>query len=558
MSQARVLILLIIAGLAACHDGPYFGTTRPLHGPDELWINNMSEPEWVDPGLCADSVGGEIILNTFAGLVQLHPKTLDPMPDVAERWEQSADGRIYTFHLRTTHWSDGTPVTAHDFAWSWKRVLDPRTASKYATFLYVVKNGAAFHQGKVLRNDVGVRALDERTLRVELEEPVPYFLALASFYTTMPVPRHVLERLAREGKNPDLWTRPEHWVSNGAYKVTEWVFRQHLRLEKNPHYWDQANVRTPKIKLAMVDSTTTALNLYRAGELDWIGTNTNLPAEFLDHLRRFKDFDAAPFLTVYWYWLNTTKPPLNDVRVRQALSLAIDRVAIVKHVKRSDEIPLASIVPDGLAGYRALDLPLFDPVRARALLAEAGYPGGAGFPEVTLIYNTSEGHKQLAEAVQQMWKKHLGVTIRLENQEWKVFLSHLGAATFDIARLGWSGDYSDPYTFLEVLSPHSGNNHSRWRDARYGEMLTEANATHDPKERLDKLREAERYMMDQVPLIPLYVYSRDHVIKPYVRGLWNNYQDRHPYKYLWIDRRWYDGVPTTDVPDEPPALVRGD
>ncbi len=628
MRFVRTTLLTAVIVAVGCTDGEYFGTTAPKHPPSELWINNATEPEWVDPGKCADAIGGEIIFNIFAGLTQPHPQTLKPMPDIAKRWERSADGKTFTFYLRKTEWSDGTPLTARDFEWSWRRVLDPKTASKYSSFLYVLEHGDAFNQGALLVTGlaatttvdavkaafekvvavekveastrplgmfvylggddksraalrkkavadlngaklenstmtvevapgsvVGVHAVDDLTLKVDLAQPVPYFLDLASFYTAMPVPRHVIERLEREGKNTDLWTRPENIVSNGAYTISEWQFRRRMVLSKNSHYWDQEHVRTPTIRLLEVEGYNTALNLYRAGEIDWIGTNTNLPAEFIDHLKTFKDYEVSPYLTIYWYWFNTERPPLTDVRVREALSLAIDRESICKYVKRSGEIPTADIVPDGLAGYKAIKTPLFDAERARKLLAEAGFPEGKGFPEISLIYNSGEGHKQLAEAMQEMWKKNLGITIRLENQEWKVFLNNMENGNFDIGRLGWVGDYPDPYTFLEVLSPHSGNNHSKWRDPEYGRLLEVANQTVDPDARLLALRAAESYAMAARPLLPAYVYTRDHTVKPYVRGLWTNYQDRHPFKYLWIDERWYDGVQAQQADNPPPPMI---
>jgi oligopeptide transport system substrate-binding protein len=635
----RRSVPLALALLCSCEASAYFGTTRPRHGKDELWINNMSEPQYVDPGKCADAVGGEIIFNTFAGLTQPHPQTLEPVPDVAHRWERSADGKTFTFHLRPTRWSDGRPVTADDYAWSWRRVLDPATASQYASFLYVLANGAAFNQGALhvtglpesataetvralfeklapidkiekalnlpgwfvflggdpasrdalratllhpaksgtrttFRSEksyvspillspilqvrvadesvVGVRAVDDATLRVELAAPVPYFLHMVSFYTAMPVPRHVIDRLLAEGKNPDLWTRPEYMVTNGAYDISEWKFRQYLVLEKNPHYWDQARVRVPTIRLLEIDGHNAALNMYRAGELDWIGSNTSLPAEFMDHLRGYKDYEASPYLTIYWYWINTAKKPLDDVRVREALSLAIDREALVKYVKRSGEVPTADVVPDGLAGYDALGSPLFDAARAKELLVAAGFPGGQGFPKVTLSYNTSEGHKQIAETMQQMWKQNLGITVALENQEWKVFLDNLNRFEFDIGRLGWVGDYPDPYSFLEVFTAHNGNNKSQHKDAEYDRMLTQANELEDAEARLLLLQKAEARLMAARPVIPLYVYSRDHLKKPYVMGLWPNYLDRHPYKWMWIDERWYDGVPASSRADAPP------
>lgn len=618
-----MVVWLCVCGCEGPHPD-YFGSVRPKHGPDELWLNNGAEPEWIDPGKCSDGNGGEIIRNIFAGLTQAHPKSLESMPDIAERWDVSDDGQSFTFYLRPARWSDGRPLTAHDFEWSWKRVLNPETAAKYASMLYVLKNGAAYNQRAIhlkniddqvskasiqsvlgddielssveLQTDsntafvfvsnqeqrqsaldllstsrelgsdaiatitdssvVGVRAFDDARLQVNLDGPVPYFVSLLSFYAFMPVPRHVIEELESNGLNPDLWTRPEHIVSNGAYILEEWRFRQYMLFAKNEHYWNADQVRIQRVKALMVESYNTSLNMYRAGEIDWPGGNTALPSEFLDHLRQYKDFQDAPYLGVYFYWFNTKTPPMDNPLVRQALSLAMHRESMVQNVTRGGQIPTADLVPDGLAGYEGLGSDLFNPTRARELLAEAGYPDGKDLPPITLIYNTSEGHKQIAEAAQQMWKEHLGITVQIENQEWKVYLKNLQLMQFQIARMGWIGDYADPYTFLEILSQYSGNNHSLWKQPEYDRKLTRANRTRDPERRMSILREAEQLAMAEQPILPIYVYTRSVMIKPYLRGYWSNHENRHPWKYMSIDERWYNELPTDLLEEDiPPPLV---
>jgi oligopeptide transport system substrate-binding protein len=548
---ASGLVMAVVGGCRPADTG-YFGTTVPRHGPDELWINNGSEPEWLDPNKCSDGTGGEIIWNTFAGLVQAHPATLEPLPEIATRWDVSPDGRTYTFHLRPSEWSDGTPLTAHDFVFSFRRLVDPATASKYATNGHIFTGGAAISRGEAAPESLGVRAIDDLTLEVELENPLPYVLSFLSFYSFMPIPRHLLADLRRRGIDEDLWTRPEHVVSNGPYRMTEWRFRQRMVFEKNPRYWDAANVPLERVRLAMVESATTALNLYAAGEFDWPGSNTSLPAEFMDHLSRFRDFHRHPYLAVYFYWVNTQAPPLDDPLVRRALSLAIDREALVAFVTRGGQLPSAELVPDGLAGYRGLGLPIFDPAAARRLLAEAGYPSGRDLPPITLIYNTSEGHKQIAEAIQQMWKQHLGVTVELENQEWSVFLSNAERNNFQLCRMGWTGDYADPFTFLELLASDCGNNHSNWKNPDYDRLLREANREQDQAVRLEKLRAAEAVALAEQPLIPLFVYTRSQLVKPYVRGIEGNHQDRHPWKSISIDTDFRPG-PATASQAAPPS-----
>ena len=526
--------LLLVTGCGNT-GSPYVGTVRPRHGPYELWINNSSEPEWLDPSRCSDSTGGEIIWNTFEGLVQAHPETLEPLPAIATSWQVSDDGRRFTFFLRPSQWSDGQPLTAHDFVFSFRRLVDPQTASKYASNGFIFSGGAEIARGEASPDSLSVRAVDELTLEVELVDPLPYFLNFLGFYSFMPIPRHLLEDLDRRGIDTDLWTRPEHVVCNGPYRMTEWQFRQRMVFDKNPRYWDAAGVKLDRVRLAMVESATTALNMYTAGEFDWPGGNTSLPAEFLDHLSRYRDFHQHPYLAVYFYWINTQAPPLDDPLVRRALSLAVDREALVKHVTRGGQIASADLVPAGLAGYEGLGRPVHDPDAARRLLAEAGYPGGKGLPPVTVSFNTSEGHRQVAEALQAMWQQELGIEVELANQEWKVFLANAEQMNFQLCRMGWIGDYADPYTFLELLTSDCGNNHSNWASPAYDRLLAAANRQADPAARLALLRQAEALALDEQPLIPLYVYTRSQLIKPYVRGIWGNHQDRHPWKYIWID-----------------------
>jgi ABC-type oligopeptide transport system substrate-binding subunit len=535
-------------------DHGYFGTIKPVHGPKEFWINNSTEPEWIDPNTCSDSAGGEIIWNIFSGLVQGHPATLEPCPDIATHWDVSADGRSYTFHLRPSVWSDGVPLTAHDFVYSFRRLVDPKTASKYASNGHVFKGGGAISRGEAPPESLAARAIDDLTLEVTLEDPVPYFLNLLTFYSFMPIPRHLMEDLEARGIAAELWTRPEHVVCNGPYRMTKWRFRQHMMFEKNPRYWDVANVRLDRVRLSMVESSTTSLAMYAAGEFDWPGHNSALPFEFMDYVEGFKDFSRHTELRSYFYWINTKRPPLDNPLLRRALSLAVDREALVTHIARGGQTPTASLAPDGLAGYRGLDLPLFDPEAARRLLVEAGYSRGSDVPPITLTYNTSEGHKQIAEAIQQMWKQSLGITVELENLEWSVFLDKAARTDFQICRMGWSADYEDPFNFLEILSSASGNNHSAWKSPAYDRLLRDANRQLDPRTRLDMLREAEAVALAEQPLIPIYIGTSSQLIKPYVRGMWPNQLVRHPWKFLWIDETFDPSAPPPTEPPPPPCL----
>ncbi len=455
---------------------------------------------------------------------------------MAERWEISDDKKVYTFHLRNgARWSDGRPLTAHDFVYSWRRVLDPRTGSKYASQLFVLANGEAFHKGRAPAEAVGVRAMDDHTLRVDLQDPIPFFIPLIThLYTMWPVPRWVVERFDGTSR-PERWTLPENIVTNGPYRFVEWQFRHRMIFEKSPHYWDAANVRMKRVVSYEVESYATTLNLYKAGEIDYIGENTSLPSELMSLLRTKRDYVHAPYLSVYFYWINTKQKPLDDPRVRRALNMAIDKQALCDYVKRGGEIPATTITPPGLAGYEPPDGDPYDPKRARALLGEAGFPDGRGFPGFTLVYNTSEGHKLIAETIQQMWKRELGIDVAIENQEWQVYVKRLETMEFQMARMGWVGDYADPYTFLEIFSPDSGNNHSNWKDPAFKSLLDAGNAQLDPRARYARFRDAERAMLDVLPIIPLYVYTRSYLVKPYVKGIWPNLMDKHPWRAMWIE-----------------------
>lgn len=599
--SASALALALLCHACDRNDA-WYGTTVPKHGANELWLNNGGEPEWSDPGKCSDAVGGTVINNTFEGLVAPDPKTLVPTPGMAERWETSADKRVWTFHLRDgTKWSDGTPLTAADFVWSWARVLDPKTLAKYGDQLYDIANGDAYHQRAVhvtgygreasaladamaavgtvdrIKPDplgngsfvffadaddalrakaiaaakalgpgvsaavtgpaaLGLAAPDDRTFVVTLEVPVPYFLIkINTQYTFYPVPRHVIQRLEAEGKSGDLWTRPENFVGNGPFVLTEHRFRHYMIFEPNPHYWDRASITLDRVKLLEIESYVTALQMYKAGEIDYIGENSSLPSEYSVFLRKKKDYRFTGFTTTYWYWFNTLDPALKDKRVRHALNLATDKQRIVDAVTKQNQIPATSYIQEGLAGYKRIPGEGYDPEKARRLLAEAGYPGGKGLPPVAISYNTSETHKAIAEAIQEMWRKELGIDAQIRNEEWKVFLKNLEQGNFQVGRLGWTADYPDPYTFFSVFLSTSSNNHSDWKDRTFDELVDFANAAEDPEERLARLAKAEEYLLDALPAMPIYFYTRAYIVKPYVKGLYSNFQDRHPWKAIHID-----------------------
>ncbi len=515
-------------------EAPLFGKATPTHPPGTLFFNNGAEPQTLDPGLVWDASGNELVRELFEGLTRYDPKTLAPVPGMAERWEVSADGLTWTFHLRDAVWSDGRPVTATDFTYAWTRVLDPLTGAQYANMLWVLKNAEAFSRGK-LRDpaQLGVRARGPKTLEVTLAYPAPWFLELTAYSPFFPLRRDVVER------HGEAWTRPEHIVSNGPFRLAQWRLRYEIVLEKSETYWDAQSVSLRRVVAMAIDDSRTALRLYQTGTLDWLGANGRVPPESEPFVRGYADFRTALRLGTYFLWLQTSSPPLDDVRVRKALNLAIDKEAIARDVLKAGQVATTHLVPDLLleevTGYRSPPGEGFDPARARALLAQAGYPGGEGFPVLRYGYNTDEAHRQVAEAIQAMWGAHLGIEVALSNTEYKVHLDRLGAGDFEVARGGWWADYQDPSSFLELLRPGSSQNHARWENEAYGRALERGLRSPDPAVRNAAFAEAEALVNDEVPLIPLYIYSYSDFVKPWVVGIYPNSRHLHPLRAVRVD-----------------------
>lgn len=404
---------------------------------------------------------------------------------------------------------------------------------------------------------VGVRATDDHTLEVELDKPTPFFLELLAYTTFFPVRKDVVERFAAEGR-PDEWTRPENIVSNGPYTLAEHKFRYEMTLEKNPHHYRAAEMKIDRIVVMEVGSYLATMNLYKTGEVDYIGQNLSLPPEFLPRLGGFEDFDQAMYNSTYWYEFNVDQKPVDDVRVRHALDLAVDKKAVVERVAKGGQVPATHFVPDFVGGGYAeqskaeraagkgrFDGPGhdFDPARGRALLKEAGYEvvkdgdgwRAKGFPDLEILYNTSEGHRAIAVAIQGMWKQHLGVSVTLRNEEWKVMIKNLRDGRFQIARFGWVGDYNHPHSWLETFAGYSGNNWTHWKDPKFDQMLAEAAATKDPDVSMSRYRDAEARAVEAMPRMPIYFYTKSTLIKPYVRGYYPNAANRHNICWMWID-----------------------
>jgi oligopeptide transport system substrate-binding protein len=472
-------------------------------------MNLSNEPPTLDGSLATDSVSFEVITNLMEGLTE-YDENLQPRPAIAERWEVSPDGKTYTFYLRSgATWTDGRPVTAHDFVYSWRRLLDPRTAAEYAYFLYDVVNAYDYNTGKITDPSlVGVRALDDFTLEVRLRKPLVYFPSLVTFMVTFPLRQDVIEKYG------DRWTEPEHIVTNGPFRLAEWRHEYKLALVANPSY-REGKPRLDRVEMFVVNEPATALTLYETGDLEMV----NLPPEAIPTYENTAEHYRHPLLRGYYYGLNVKKPPFEDARVRRAFAQAIDREEIVKILK-GGEIPAVSWIPPGMLAHNPSIGLRFDPSAAKRLLAQAGYPEGQGVPAVTAVFNTSPVNSLIAENLQAQWKRNLNVEVGLDNLEWKVFLDRLQTDPPALFRLGWGADYPDPDNFMVLFTTDSGNNRTRWGTPRFDALVARAASEPDPDRRIALYDEAQRILVEEdVPIIPLFVSVQNILIKPYVKDL---------------------------------------
>ena len=497
-----------------------------------IYLDNSGEPEYIDPALASDTASSPIVRNLFVGLAENHPLTLEPVPSLATSWDVSADGKIWTFHLRhDAKWSDGTPLTAKDFVYSWRRTINPATASSSAYIMYPVKNAEAINTGKLKDlSKLGIKALSPYELRVELERPTPYFPKLLPFSVFQPVKQEVVEKYG------DKWTHPEYMVCSGPYVLKEWTIYKRIVAEKNPYYFNKDNVFVDKIIFTPMENRDTALKSYLSGTLDNVQKVSPVQVE---KVRTRPDYHISPNFATYYYMYNTTKKPFNDVRVRQAFNMAVEKDTIVNYITKEGQIPADALTPPGVAGYYTAPPGLhFNPEKANQLLDEAGYKDRSTFPEVSILYNTMEQHKLIAQATQQMWKKYLGVNVKIINQEWKVLLKAGRAGDFDIIRSSWIGDYLDPTTFLEVFKKDSGQNYSQWSSAKYENLLSKASNTMDQKKHNELLYQAESLLLDEAPELSFYFYTTSYLINPKLQGFYMNALDIHPIQFVTLGSIW--------------------
>jgi ABC-type oligopeptide transport system substrate-binding subunit len=471
-----------------------------------------------------------VILNLFEGLMEYHPETAEPVPALAERWESTQDATQYTFHLRRDgRWSNGDRVTAHDFVYSWRRILDPRTVSPYASMLYPIRQAEAFNRGRA--QDIGVEAVDDHTLRVHLERPTAFFISMTPHSAFRPVRRPTVERWGED------WIKAEHLITNGPYRLLEWSPGHKLVLQKSPTYREAASVRIERVTFYLAEDYQALLNLYQTGEIDTL-VNGLIPSASVPILRHRSDYVNGPYLGLYFYMFNLARPPFDNKNVRQALNLSLDRQQICRKLLQAGQRPGRTLTPSDFRGaYRRPSGVQYDPVKAKQLMTEAGYPGGRGL-RFRITYNTAELHRQLAEAVQAQWMTAFpSIQIDLVNLEWQVYLETMRQRDFEMIRRYWTADFNDPFAFLELMLSASSNNFSGWINPVYDQLMTQANSRVDPTERMRLLAEAEALLLEDAPVIPLYEGMTFFLTKPEVRGWHSNILDKHPVRFVSIHRR---------------------
>ena len=489
----------------------------------------------LDPHLETGLPEINVISALFEGLVGEHPETGAPVPAVAERWETSDDGLVWTFHLRAdARWSNGDPVTARDFVASIRRVLTRSLGADNAAMLFVLANAEAWYQGGLTDfTQVGARAVNDRTLRLTLAHPAPYLPTLLSHPVCYPVHLPTLEKNGGSTNRDTRWTEPATFVGNGPFVLKVNRRSEVIIADKSSTYWDAASVRLNSIHFHPAADVDGEERAFRSGQLH---ITEALPVAKVEGYRRDHPdvLRISPFLDTYFYRLNTTRPGLDHKLVRRALSLAIDRRALTDRITRGGQQPAAAFTPPGIGGYEPPALLGTDLALARTLLAEAGYPEGRGLPPLEIMINTSGNHRVIAEAVQQMWRQ-LGVQVQVNNMEMSSLFAKRRALDYSVMRAEWVADFADPKSFLDVFRGGSSNNHTGWSSLAYDAALRAADLAVDPAARQELLRQAESVLLDELPIIPIYHFTTVRLVHPAVRGWHPLPLDRHPYKHVWLE-----------------------
>ncbi len=500
-----------------------------------MLVGNGAEPQDLDPQVITGIPERNVVATLFEGLTRTDPETLEPRPGVAERWDVSADGLTYTFHLRAdAKWSDGTPLTARDFYESFRRQITPTLASDNADQMYDVVNAEAYHKGQISDfAQVGFRVIDDRTLEVKLLHPAGYLLKTMASRSWFPVPLHVIKQHGDPYRQGSRWTRPGNLVGNGPFVLSEWEPNRHVAVSKSPTYWNRDTVKLNGVRFIPIESFTSEEAAFRAGQLHKT-ERVPLTKIAVYQAEEPEKIHIHPFSGVYYFNFNVKRAPFTDKRVRQALAMAVDRESIIRNITKGGEIPAYHFTPEGIDGYvsRARTKTNFD--EARRLLAEAGYPGGKGLEPIRLLYNTAENHRMIAEALQQTWRNELGIELVLENQEWKVYLDTVDNGDYVMSRQGLIMEPYDPSQFLKVFTSDGGFNRTGWGNDEYDRLYKEVIKTVDRDARLELMQRMEAILTDEMPILPVYYYTNQYLMDPSVKGWTNNLLALGPFERVWL------------------------
>ncbi|WP_456407709.1 peptide ABC transporter substrate-binding protein [Thiolapillus sp.] len=529
----RRFLLLLLAG-AFLHTDTALSRPDNLAEEQVLHRGNGAEVQTLDPHKAEGVPSSNILRDLYEGLTLEAPDG-KVIPGAAESWSISEDGKTYTFEIRkNARWSNGDPVTAQDFVYGLRRSVDPATASKYSQILAPILHAEDVIAGKQPPENLGVKALDDHRLEIRLKASTPYFLGLLNHSSTYPVHKASVETHGGQ------FSRPGKLVSNGAYVLQEWVIQSHIKLKRNPHYWDNADTIIDTVYYYPIEDQSTELKRYRASEID---ITEDVPSQQIKWIRKnlADELHISPYLGSYYFGFNLTRPPFKDnLKLRRALSMAIHRDIITEKITALGEKPLYSWVPPGINGYEAARFDYADWPRkkriaeARKLYQEAGY-SRANPLTVEIRYNTSENHKKLSIAIAAMWKQALGVKTRLVNEEWKVFLENRKQKQVtQVFRAGWIGDYNDPYNFMEILHSKHGLNDSAYHNPEYDSLLQQASLEGNPDKRFEIMRQAEALVLRDHPVMPIYSYVSSHLVKPWVGNYVANVLDHHYTKDIYI------------------------
>jgi oligopeptide transport system substrate-binding protein len=528
---AFVALLASLAALSGCSR-----STNLSSGDRDQELHRSIGPDLpdLDPHLATQTSYYTVLSALLEGLVSEDPVDLHPVPGVAERWDVSPDGTNYAFTLRSdARWSDGRPVTAADFVASWRRILTPSMGAFNASQLYIIQGAEAYNRGTAGFSQVGVSAPDRRTLKVSLEHPAPWFLSVLSSPAWLPVPVETIAKYGSVTERGNPWSEAGRFVGNGPFVLEGWRHSQEITVRRSPTYWDRAHVRLSAVHFHTFDSIDAEERAFRAGQLHVTET---LPPDRIEAYRRDSPglLRIDPLLGTYFVRVNVRRPGLNDARVRLALALAVDRDALTERILKGGQAAASAFTPAGMGGYLPEPVQGLRADEARRLLAEAGHPMGSGLPAFDFLYNTSETHRAVAEALQEMWRRELGVQVRLTNEDVKSTEEARSSGSYDLLRSSWIADYADPSAFLDMWTGGNSNNLTGWSSADYDHLIFEADRAPDAAARNALFGRAERLLLQDAPVIPLFHYTHVFLLRPSVHGWSPTLLDHHPYRSVWL------------------------